>query len=144
MLSWNNFCNASSLIICPLVLAAIYPRNKEAIYYASSITAFVAACIMGYVSMWPNAKTIGKEYSPEVLKAMESSITETELKVAKVEKALDAHSTAPKNGDLTDNYLQSVKRDEVVPVMTSVESSAIVSTPEENSVKSDSHSTATI
>ena len=134
MLSWNNFCNASSLIICPLVLAAIYPRNKEAIYYASSITAFVAACIMGYVSMWPNAKTIGKEYSPEVLKAMESSITETELKVAKVEKALDAQSTAAKNGDLTDNSLQSVKRDEVVPVMTSVESSAIVSTPEENSL----------
>ena len=94
--------------------------------------------------MWPNAKTIGKEYSPEVLKAMESSITETELKVAKVEKALDAQSTAPKNGDLTDNSLQSVKRDEVVPVMTSVESSAIVSTPEENSVMCDSHSTATI
>ena len=36
VLSWNNLCNSGSLIVGPLILAAIYSRNKEAIYYVSS------------------------------------------------------------------------------------------------------------
>ena len=61
VLSWNNFCYSSSLIVSPLVLSAIYPYNKEAIYYFSSIFGIIGMFIMGYMATWPNANIIGKK-----------------------------------------------------------------------------------
>lgn len=88
-------------------------------------------CIMGYVSTWPNAKTIGKEYDPEVLKMINAK-KEIELEEAKVEKPVEAQSTEAKDAGLADNSLQSVKGDKAIPVVIPESSPASDVTPVEN------------
>ena len=72
------------------MLSAIYPYNKEAIYYFSSIIAFIGLCIMGYVSTWPNANIIGKQ---SIYKDESKSIELPELKVEKVVEEMNAMLT---------------------------------------------------
>lgn len=104
-------------------------------------------CIMGYVSTWPNAKTIGKEYDPEVLKMINAKKKEIELEEAKVDKPVEALSTEAKDVGLADNSLQSVKGDKAIPVaipesnpasdVTPTESPANANVPLENSSRID-------
>ena len=114
VLSWNNLCNSGSLIVGPLILAAIYSRNKEAIYYVSSGIAFVGSCIMGYVSTWPNAKTIGRNSSC-ISESTKGKDMQVELKVENVERSTGSQSSETVN-IVEDNTLQSVNRDKVIPV----------------------------
>ena len=91
VLSWNNFCYSSSLIVSPLVLSAIYPYNKEAIYYFSSIFGLIGMFIMGYMATWPNANIIGKKsiYNDEV--------KTVELHEMKVGKSVEGETVVSKS-----------------------------------------------
>ena len=71
------------------MLSAIYPYNKEAIYYFSSIFGLIGVCIMGYVSTWPNAKVIGKK---SIYKDETKSV---ELPELKVEKSVEEGAVVP-------------------------------------------------
>lgn len=59
-MSWNNFCYQSCVIVAPLILSAVYEWNINATYYISVIPALLGTCVMGYVSTWQNAKTLGR------------------------------------------------------------------------------------
>ena len=71
------------------MLSAIYPYNKEAIYYFSSIFGLIGVCIMGYVSTWPNAKVIGKK---SIYKDETKSV---ELPELKIEKSVEEGAVVP-------------------------------------------------
>ena len=60
VLSWNNFCYQGSLIICPLVLSAIYIKNHDAIYYFSSIFAVIGTILGCILACRKDCKTLGK------------------------------------------------------------------------------------
>ena len=60
ILSWNNFCYQGSLIICPLVLSAIYMKNRDAIYYFSSIFSVIGTIITVILACRKDCKTLGK------------------------------------------------------------------------------------
>ena len=109
-----------------MVLSAIYPYNKEAIYYFSSIIAFIGLCIMAYISTWPNASIIGKKSTYDI------DSKSVELPELKVEKSIeekgavvpDATEELPKtNGSLEE---QQTMAD---PVVTEKKSSENDQTP---------------
>ena len=60
VLSWNNFCYQASMISCPLILSAIYMKNRDAIYYFSSGFAFVGLIVMIILACRKDCKTLGK------------------------------------------------------------------------------------
>jgi hypothetical protein len=60
ILSWNNFCYQGSLIICPLVLSAIYIKNHDAIYYFSSIFSVIGTILTVILACRKDCKTLGK------------------------------------------------------------------------------------
>ena len=60
ILSWNNFCYQGSLIICPLVLSAIYIKNRDAIYYFSAIFSVIGTIITTILACRKDCKTLGK------------------------------------------------------------------------------------
>lgn len=60
VLSWNNFCYQGSLIVCPLVLSAIYIKNRDAIYYFSCILAVVGLLVVSPLTCRKDVKTLGK------------------------------------------------------------------------------------
>lgn len=60
ILSWNNFCYQGSLIICPLVLSAIYIKNHDAIYYFSSIFSVIGTILTVILTCRKDCKTLGK------------------------------------------------------------------------------------
>ena len=108
VLSWNNFCYSSSLIVSPLVLPAIYPYNKEAIYYFSSIFGLIGMFIMGYMATWPNANIIGKKsiYNDEV--------KTVELHEMKVRKSVEGETVVSKSTEevsTTKGKLEDVSKD---------------------------------
>ena len=61
VLSWNNMCQQTSLIICPMVLSAIYSRNIDATYYSCMIVSFLAFIVMCFIIAMPNSKQFGKK-----------------------------------------------------------------------------------
>ena len=60
VLSWNNFCYQASMISCPLILSAIYMKNRDAIYYFSSIFAVIGLIVMSFLACRKDCKTLGK------------------------------------------------------------------------------------
>ena len=79
------------------MLSAIYPYNKEAIYYFSSIFGLIGVCIMGYVSTWPNAKVIGKKST------YEDETKSIELPELKVEKSVEEGAVMPTESKPSEN-----------------------------------------
>ena len=73
MIAWINFCNQSAMIVSPLVVSAIYPKSKEAVYYVSSIFSMVALVIMSFLSCRKDAKKLGKEPTGGLMKVMDNS-----------------------------------------------------------------------
>lgn len=76
VLSWNNFCYQGSLIICPLVLSAIYPYNPDAIYYFSSIFSAIGLLVMISLACRKDSKTLGKK---SLVEKQELPVKEVEL-----------------------------------------------------------------
>ena len=60
VLSWNNMCQQVSLIVCPMVLSAIYSWNIDATYYSCMIVSFLAFIVMCFIIAMPNSKQFGK------------------------------------------------------------------------------------
>lgn len=52
------------MIVCPLILSTVYAWNIDATYYFSSIFAVIGTIVMGYLSTWKNAKSLGKPSQP--------------------------------------------------------------------------------
>ena len=96
VLSWNNFCYQASMISCPLILSAIYMKNRDAIYYFSSGFAFVGLIVMIILACRKDCKTLGKvtnvpgEQKAEKAVEMEEKKPEVKLVVKEeVKPAID-------------------------------------------------------
>ena len=48
------------MISCPLILSAIYMKNRDAIYYFSSIFAVIGLIVMSFLACRKDCKTLGK------------------------------------------------------------------------------------
>ena len=81
------------------MLSSIYTWNIDATYYFSSIFAVIGTIVMGYLSTWKNAKTLGKPSQPTEIpepkvdiemKPMEGDVSnEQSSELAKKEEALE-------------------------------------------------------
>ena len=95
------------------MLSSIYTWNIDATYYFSSIFAVIGTIVMGYLSTWKNAKTLGKPSQPTEIpepkvdiemKPMEGEVSNEQSSELKKEEALEI----------------SVKPVETVPAVVSV------------------------
>lgn len=62
------------MIVSPLVVSAIYPKSKEAVYYVSSMFSMVALIIMSCLSCRKDAKKLGKEPTGGLMKVVDNSV----------------------------------------------------------------------
>ena len=59
------------MIVSPMVVAEIYPRSKEGVYYFSSLFSVIALVIMIYMSCRKDAKKLGKETTGGLMKIVD-------------------------------------------------------------------------
>lgn len=71
VIAWDNFCNQAAMIVSPMVVAEIYPRSKEGVYYFSSLFSVIALVIMIYMSCRKDAKKLGKETTGGLMKIVD-------------------------------------------------------------------------
>ena len=104
VLSWNNFCYQTSLIVSPLILSAIYIKNRDAIYYFSSIFAAIGFVVMACLACRKDYKVIGKV----------SMFAEEKKDVEMVEKKVDEDD----NSAVAADSIPDVDPTVTVPVVT--------------------------
>ena len=100
------------MIASPIVLSAIYSKNRDAMYYFSMVFSFIAFIVMAYISTWPNAKTLGLQKQEEKKKP---GIEMAEMETKKPESN-DATSPIKTEEQVTE---QSVSSDKVVSAVVS-------------------------
>ncbi|KAK8802724.1 hypothetical protein WA171_006398, partial [Blastocystis sp. BT1] len=97
VLSWNNFCYQGSLIICPLVLSAIYSKNRDAIFYFSSVLSLIGLLVVSPLACRKDVKTLGKV---SLLDTQEMPIKQ-DIELKPLENNLDASLDKQKTMDVS-------------------------------------------
>ena len=101
------------MIASPIVLSAIYSKNRDAMYYFSMVFSFIAFIVMAYISTWPNAKTLGLQKQEEEKKKPDIEMAEMETKKP---ESNDATSPIKTEEQVIE---QSVSSDKVVSAVVS-------------------------
>ena len=114
VLSWNNFCYQGSLIICPLVLSAIYSKNRDAIFYFSSVLSLIGLLVVSPLACRKDVKTLGKV---SLLDTQEMPIKQ-DIELKPLENNLDA----------------SLDKQKTMDVSPTVDNSAVVNVPVDSQV----------